>query len=175
MLHRYLNLSFTVLSFNLHTSTTRNLYVLLNFLIFMFVLLAPVFFDSHLLVVLRFGPVSMPFTCTGKILPYWSGFGATSAAFFVLISRLRKFLLSAVTNRFELRCQLHQLFLLYDKISPCFRVVQMLQYGFIFSLGQICFADKSDLVAYLQRMLGNNGSLNCFVGAKICTLSLVSR
>ena len=33
-----------------------------------------------------------------------TGFGATFAAVFILIYRLREFPLSAVTNRFELRC-----------------------------------------------------------------------
>ena len=37
---------------------------------------------------------------------------------FVLICWLRLFLSSAVANRFELRCQLKQLLLLYYKICP---------------------------------------------------------
>ena len=42
-----------------------------------------------------------------------TGFGATFAAIFVLIYRLRQFPLSAVNNRLELRCQLKQLLLSY--------------------------------------------------------------
>ena len=48
-----------------------------------------------------------------------TGFGATFAAVFVLIYWLREFPLSAVTNRFELRCQLKQLISLYYKVYLC--------------------------------------------------------
>ena len=53
----------------------------------------------------------------GESLPYW--FRGNLAAMFVLIYRLSEFPLSAFTNRFELRCQLKQLLLLYYKISGC--------------------------------------------------------
>ena len=39
----------------------------------------------------------------GESLPYW--FEATIAALFVLVYLFREFLLSAINNRFELRCQ----------------------------------------------------------------------
>ena len=48
-----------------------------------------------------------------------TGFRATYAVVFVLIYWLREFLLSAFTNRFELRCEPKQLMLLYYKICPC--------------------------------------------------------
>ena len=40
-------------------------------------------------------------------------------AVFVLTYWSTEFPLSAVTNRFELRCQLKQLMLLYYRICPC--------------------------------------------------------
>ena len=48
-----------------------------------------------------------------------TGFEATFATVFVLIYWLREFPLSAVTNRFELRCQLKQLLLLSCKTFLC--------------------------------------------------------
>ena len=50
-----------------------------------------------------------------------TGFGAAFAAVFVLIYWFREFPLSAVADRFELRCQLKQLLLLFRKIFPCSR------------------------------------------------------
>ena len=50
-----------------------------------------------------------------------TGFGATFVTVFVLICRLRESPLSAVTNRFELKCQLKQLLLLYYKICARWR------------------------------------------------------
>ena len=52
-----------------------------------------------------------------KVWP--TGFGTTFASVFVLTYWLRKFPLSAVANRFELRCQSKQHLLLYYKICPC--------------------------------------------------------
>ena len=46
-----------------------------------------------------------------RVCPF--GVGATFAAVFLLIYRLREFPLSAVISIFELRCQLNQLLLLY--------------------------------------------------------------
>ena len=42
------------------------------------------------------------------------------AATFVLNNWMRGFLLSAFANCFELRCELKQLTLMYNKDSPCF-------------------------------------------------------
>ena len=63
-----------------------------------------------------------------KVFP--TCFGATFAAVFVLIYWLREFPLSAV-NRFELRCQLKKLLLLYYKIDPCLsNQISLLEPGF---------------------------------------------
>ena len=48
----------------------------------------------------------------GESLPYW--FQDNFAVMFAW-----KFLLSAIANRFELRCEPKQLMLLYYKICPC--------------------------------------------------------
>ena len=48
-----------------------------------------------------------------------TGFGANFAVVFVSIYWLREFLFSAVTGRFDFRCQLKELLLLYYKICPC--------------------------------------------------------
>ena len=49
--------------------------------------------------------------------PYW--FQGNFAASFVFNFCLREFLLSALVNRFELRCEPKRLMLLYYKICPC--------------------------------------------------------
>ena len=61
----------------------------------------------------------MPTFHSHKAIVGPSGFGATFAAVFVLIYRLREFPLSAVANRFELRSQLKEPLLLYQKFCPC--------------------------------------------------------
>ena len=60
---------------------------------------------------------SHPSPAPSESLPYWSG--AAFAAMFVLNYWLKEFPLSAFSNRFELRCQLKQLLLLYYEICPC--------------------------------------------------------
>ena len=50
-----------------------------------------------------------------------TGSGTTFAVVFALINWLREFPLSAVTNCFEMRCQLKQLLLLYYEGCPCSR------------------------------------------------------
>ena len=57
-----------------------------------------------------FSLVKISLLAQSESLPYW--FGEMFMVVFVLIYRLREFPLSAVTNRFELSCQLRQLLLL---------------------------------------------------------------
>ena len=58
----------------------------------------------------------LPSPAPGESLPYW--FHGNFAAMFVLSYWLREFLLSALANRVELRCEPKQLMLLYYKIYP---------------------------------------------------------
>ena len=60
---------------------------------------------------------NVPFPPPIESLSYW--FQGNFAAAFVLNYWLREFLLSAFTNRFELRCEPKRLMLLYYKICPC--------------------------------------------------------
>ena len=55
---------------------------------------------------------------TARVCP--TGFEATSAVMFALIHLLREFPLSVIANRFEFKCQLKQLLLLYYKIFSCY-------------------------------------------------------
>ena len=60
---------------------------------------------------------NLPSPAPNESLPYW--FQGNFASSFVLNFCLREFLLSAFTNRFELRCEPKRLMLLYYKICPC--------------------------------------------------------
>ena len=59
---------------------------------------------------------SLPLPTPSESLPYW--FQGNFMATFVLNFWLREFLLSALANHFELRCEPKQLMLLYYKICP---------------------------------------------------------
>ena len=60
---------------------------------------------------------NLPSPAPNESLPYW--FQGNFAASFVFNFCLREFLLSALVNRFELRCEPKRLMLLYYKICPC--------------------------------------------------------
>ena len=60
---------------------------------------------------------NLPSPAPNESLPYW--FQGNFAASFVFSFCLREFLLSAIANRFELRCEPKRLMLLYYKICPC--------------------------------------------------------
>ena len=60
---------------------------------------------------------NLPSPAPNESLPYW--FHGNFAASFVFNFCLREFLLSALVNRFELRCEPKRLMLLYFKICPC--------------------------------------------------------
>ena len=62
---------------------------------------------------------NLPSPAPKESSPYW--FQGNFAPSFVLNFCLREFLLSAFANRFELRCELKRLMLLYYKICPCYR------------------------------------------------------
>ena len=63
-------------------------------------------------------PKRYPSPAPGESLLYW--FQGNCAAFFVLNYWLGEFILPAIANRFELRCEPKQLMLLYYKICPCY-------------------------------------------------------
>ena len=60
---------------------------------------------------------TLPSPAPNENLPKW--FQGNFASSFVLNFCLREYLLSAFTNRFELRCEPKRLMLLYYKICPC--------------------------------------------------------
>ena len=67
---------------------------------------------------------NLPSPAPNESLPSW--FQGNFAASFVLNFCLREFLLSEDANRFELRCEIKQLMLLYYKICPC---SSLMRYG----------------------------------------------
>ena len=60
---------------------------------------------------------NLPSPAPSESLPYW--FQGNFAASFVFNFCMRESLLSAFTNRLELRCEPKRLMLLYYKICPC--------------------------------------------------------
>ena len=60
---------------------------------------------------------NLPLPAHNESLPYW--FQSNFAASLVLKFCLREFLLSALANHFELRCEPKRLVLLYYEICPC--------------------------------------------------------
>ena len=71
---------------------------------------------------------NLPSPAPNESLPYW--FQGNFAASFVFNFCLREFLLSALVNRFELRCEPKRLMLLYYKICPCFMPILVVEPGY---------------------------------------------
>ena len=65
---------------------------------------------------------NLPSPAPNESSPYW--FQGNFAASFVFNFCLREFLLSALVNRFELRCEPKRLMLLYYKICPCLLILK---------------------------------------------------